>query len=54
MSSINFAKVERIDVHSHAITPKYRKFLIQNGHQNPDGMPEIPVDNSKISHLTEI
>lgn len=43
MSSINFAQIERIDVHSHAITPKYREFLLQTGHQNPDGMPGIPV-----------
>ena len=43
MSSINFDRLERVDVHSHAITPKYREFLIQTGHQNPDGMPAIPV-----------
>ncbi|TVY14349.1 Decarboxylase yanB [Lachnellula arida] len=42
MSSINFTKLERLDVHCHAITPKYREFLIQTGHQNPDGMPAIP------------
>ena len=43
MSSIDFATLERVDVHSHAITPKYREFLIQTDHQNPDGMPAIPV-----------
>jgi hypothetical protein len=43
MPSINFATLERVDVHSHAITPKYREFLIQTGHKNPDGMPSIPV-----------
>ena len=43
MASINIAALERVDVHSHAITPKYREFLIQNGHKNPDGMPLIPV-----------
>ncbi|KAL2075407.1 hypothetical protein VTL71DRAFT_350 [Oculimacula yallundae] len=32
----------KIDVHCHAITPKYRQRLIDNGHQNPDGMPAIP------------
>ncbi|KAK6067511.1 amidohydrolase [Seiridium cupressi] len=42
MSSINLATLERVDVHAHAITPKYREFLIQTGHQNPDGWPEIP------------
>ena len=36
-------KLERIDVHAHAITPRYREFLIQTGHNNPDGWPEIPV-----------
>ena len=49
MSSINFAALERIDVHTHAVTPKYREFLIQTGHQNPDGWPEIPV--KKLKHL---
>lgn len=47
MSSINFATLERVDVHTHAITPKYREFLIQTGHQNPDGWPEIPVGQLK-------
>ncbi|RDW80297.1 hypothetical protein BP6252_04935 [Coleophoma cylindrospora] len=42
MSSINFANLERVDVHSHVITPKYRQFLIQTGHQNPDGWPGLP------------
>jgi cellulase/cellobiase CelA1 len=40
-------KRERIDVHCHVITPKYRKYLIEHGHKNPDGMPAIPV---RISH----
>jgi hypothetical protein len=43
MSSIDFASLERVDVHTHAITPKYREFLIQTGHRNPDGWPVIPV-----------
>ena len=43
MPPIDFAKVERVDVHTHAITPKYREFLVQTGHRNPDGWPEIPV-----------
>lgn len=43
MSTIHFAELERVDVHSHAITPKYREFLMQTGHQYPDGMPAIPV-----------
>ncbi|PVH79199.1 amidohydrolase 2 [Cadophora sp. DSE1049] len=32
----------KIDVHCHAVPPKYRQRLIENGHQNPDGMPAIP------------
>ena len=47
MPSINFATLERVDVHTHAITPKYREFLIQTGHRNPDGWPEIPVRQLK-------
>lgn len=47
MSSINFSTLERVDVHTHAITPKYREFLIQAGHQNPDGWPEIPLGQTK-------
>lgn len=43
MPTMDFAKLERIDVHCHAITPKYREFLLQSGHENPDGMPSIPV-----------
>ncbi|KAF3020302.1 hypothetical protein E8E14_013487 [Neopestalotiopsis sp. 37M] len=42
MSTTDLAALERIDVHSHAITPEYRKFLVQTGHENPDGWPEIP------------
>jgi cellulase/cellobiase CelA1 len=40
-------KKERIDVHCHVVTPKYRQYLTEHGHQNPDGMPAIPV---RISH----
>lgn len=48
MSTADLATLERIDVHSHAITPEYRKFLVQTGHENPDGWPEIPVRHLKF------
>ncbi|KAI9721331.1 MAG: hypothetical protein M1828_005191 [Chrysothrix sp. TS-e1954] len=34
--------MERIDVHSHVVTSGYRQYLIENGHEKPDGMPAIP------------
>ena len=43
MSSVNFDTLERVDVHSHVITPGYLEFLIQTGYEHPDGMPAIPV-----------
>ncbi|KAH9205497.1 hypothetical protein DL95DRAFT_348311 [Leptodontidium sp. 2 PMI_412] len=43
--------MEKIDVHCHAVPPKYRQRLIENGHQNPDGMPAIP-PWSVESHLS--
>lgn len=48
MSSPDFATIERVDVHAHAVTPRYREFLIQTGHQNPDGWPEIPVGSPTV------
>jgi 6-methylsalicylate decarboxylase len=32
-----------IDVHAHFITELYRAALLENGHQQPDGFPEIPL-----------
>lgn len=49
MSSFDFTTLERVDVHTHAIAPKYHEFLIQTGHQNPDGWPEIPVSHRRYS-----
>lgn len=34
---------ERIDVHCHAVPPRYRQYAIDNGHEKPDGMPALPV-----------
>ena len=47
-NNINFdqefhTNMAKIDVHCHAVPPKYRQRLIENGHQAPDGMPAIPV-----------
>jgi len=42
--------MERIDVHCHAVPPKYREYLIETGHKNPDGMPAIPVILYKSYH----
>lgn len=36
---------QRIDVHCHAVAPGYRKYAIDNGHEQPDGMPALPVRN---------
>ncbi|KAK8078037.1 hypothetical protein PG996_004207 [Apiospora saccharicola] len=34
--------MERIDIHCHAIPPGYRRYAIDNGHEQPDGMPALP------------
>jgi 6-methylsalicylate decarboxylase len=34
--------MKRIDVHSHAIPPKYRKYMLESGFDQPDGIAEIP------------
>ncbi|TVY82808.1 Decarboxylase yanB [Lachnellula suecica] len=34
--------MERIDVHCHAVPPGYRKYAVDNGHEQPDGMPALP------------
>lgn len=36
-------KMERIDVHAHIVPDGWRKYSIQYGYENPDGMPAIPV-----------
>ncbi|KAF5548079.1 amidohydrolase [Fusarium phyllophilum] len=33
---------QRIDLHCHAVAPGYRQYALQNGHENPDGMPALP------------
>jgi hypothetical protein len=33
----------RVDAHAHIMPDFYAKALAENGHQNPDGMPGIPV-----------
>lgn len=35
----------RIHVHSHAVLPKYRQYLLGCGYDRPDAIPEIPADN---------
>ncbi|KAI1329853.1 amidohydrolase [Xylariaceae sp. FL0255] len=42
MPAIDFDAIERVDVHSHAVTPLYRKFLLETGHGKPDGWVGIP------------
>lgn len=37
--------MERIDVHAHAVPPKYRQYMLDNGFDQPDGMASIPVRN---------
>lgn len=54
MSQINFAELDRIDVHSHAITPKYREYLLQTGHDHPDGWPYIPVRQDAFRHAWSV
>ncbi|KAK8078889.1 hypothetical protein PG994_002696 [Apiospora phragmitis] len=34
--------MKRIDIHCHAVTPSYRQYAIEHGHEHPDGMPEFP------------
>ncbi|KIX95964.1 uncharacterized protein Z520_08219 [Fonsecaea multimorphosa CBS 102226] len=41
----------KIDVHAHAIPPRYRAHLIAHGHSHPDGMPYIPAWEPS-SHLS--
>lgn len=36
-------KMERIDVHCHAVPAAYRQYALDNGHEKPDGMPALPV-----------
>ena len=33
---------QKIDVHTHFLTPAYRAACMENGHANPDGMPYLP------------
>ncbi|KAK5138148.1 hypothetical protein LTR08_004843 [Meristemomyces frigidus] len=40
----------KIDVHSHYLPPFYRTACQENGHANPDGMPNVP-DWSSEAHL---
>ncbi|KAK8856777.1 Decarboxylase yanB [Apiospora arundinis] len=35
--------MQRIDVHCHVVTPSYRQYAINHGHDHPDGMPDFPV-----------
>lgn len=34
--------MDRIDVHCHALPPRYCQQLVDHGHSKPDGMPAIP------------
>lgn len=35
--------MERIDVHAHAVPPKYRQYMLDSGFDQPDGIASIPV-----------
>ena len=46
--------MERIDTHAHFVPPAWRKLCEETGHDQPDGMPAIPVSYTENQPLIEL